>query len=384
MTTARLAEGDDLAAAFPETFGRLELRVDVLEIEGVVAFPGRSVDVQARRVVVTGTGPAVLDVSGMAVAQTYDPDGADAAPDGTPAKPNGQPGAPGDAGDSAGDVTIVAGEVIGHLEVRANGADGGNGQRGGNGAQPPRPDGVDAVWKNSKKPELGSSYGGKRLQWGAWWVAWGAGEAGHPAVKGGDAGAGGSGGAGGDGGRIVIRASNGIDGIDASAAGGAGGRTPVDATPGPPSDPGHGGRNRIYYTAVGQKKQDNWVGTTWGEFPYYKKKHNLANNNKNSTVTAAPGVVPPPPEPAVSGTGPEPVVSTVSATQLRDELDQPLLELVLTRADRSGEDDPDQTLQRYRWVFDLTEGAASDELQALHGRARAGLQCPWPRVGATV
>lgn len=387
LTKLRLSEDDDLDAAFPPTFGRLELVVDVLELDGLISFLGRSLDIRARQVVVTGDGPAVIDVSGRAAEPSFAADGSDAARGGTAGAPHGQPGAAGGHGNDAADVTIVAGEIVGQLAIRADGSDGGNGQRGGNGARPTRPDGVDASWVDRNKPEKGSRFGGGKLQGGLWWVAVAHGQPGHPARAGGNAGAPGPGGDGGNGGQIVVSIAGSTSMVGAAADGGRGGLTAIDAKPGPPSAPGRGGRNRLYYqqyTIIGTRtsdRGDNWVGTGTGHFPYYKRKYKLANNNKNSTTKAGPGSVPARPPDAVAGPGQTPDLSTRDPGQLADDVGVESLELVLARAHQARLDDPDLALQRYHWVLDLTADATSGPRQILlRDEAQASISCRWPRT----
>ena len=383
LTRLRLSEDDDLDTVFPPAFGRFELAVDVLELDGLISFPGRSLDIRARQVVVTGDAPAVIDVSGLAAEPSYAPDGSDAATSGTASSLNGESGAAGGPGNDAGDVTIVAGEIVGQLVVRADGSDGGNGQRGGNGARPTRPDGEDAAWIDRNKPEKGSRFGGGKLQGGLWWVAVAHGQPGPPAETGGSAGAAGPGGAGGDGGQVVVALAGSIADVGASATGGAAGLTAADAQPGPPSAPGRGGRNRLYYqqyAAFNAARGNDWVGSTYGEFPYYKRKYKLANANRNSTTKAGPGSVPARPPDAVAGQDRTPDISTREPGQLADDLGIEPLELALARAHQTGLDDPDLALQRYQWVLDLTAGATSGPRRVLNDRAVASISCPWPRA----
>lgn len=386
LTKLRLSEDDDLDAVFPPAFGRLELVVDVLELDGLVLLLGRSLDIRARQVVVTGDGPAIIDVSGPAAEPSFAPDGSDAAPNGTAASPHGRPGAAGGQGNDAGDVTIVAGEIVGQLAIRAEGSDGGNGQRGGNGVRPTRPDGANASWVDRNKREKGSRFGGGKLQGPFWWVAVAYGQPGHRARPGGNAGASGAGGDGGDGGRIVVSIAGSTSMVGAAANGGSAGLTAVDAQPGAPSAPGRGGRNRLYYqqyTIIGAKtseRGDNWVGTSTGQFPYYKRRYKLANANRNSTTKAGPGSVPARPADARAGTGQTPDVSTLASSQLADEFGVDPLELALARAHQVEVDDPETALQRYQWVLDLTARATSGPRKVLHDRAEASVSCPWPRT----
>lgn len=372
LSHLRISESDDLPALFPADFRSIVLHCEVVEIVGTISWPERDVTIQARQVVALGD-TAVLDVSGAPAAPSFGPE--DAAGSGTPAAPDGQPGAAGGDGSRGGDVTIVVHEVIGDLQIRSNGSDGGNGQRGGDGVQPARPDGVDAAWKDSRKPEQGSLYGGRKLQGGTWWVAWAAGQAGHPARRGGNAGAGGRPGAGGDAGRIQVRTSVGADNVSAICRGGLAGGAPPVAAAGVASEPGRGGKNRLYYqeySIFGAKMAghgDNWVGAKSGHVPYYKKKYQLADNNKDSTQRAEDGTVPSAPEPGANGRSQTPQVETAPPAEMAAEVSVELLALTMSRAQRDVSIDPDLTRRRCSWLLDLTEGTTNDGLRALRQTA---------------
>ncbi|MGB5759553.1 MAG: hypothetical protein WBM50_21745 [Acidimicrobiales bacterium] len=172
-----------------------------------------------------------------------------------------------------------------------------------------------------------------------------------------------------------MRTSVGADNVSAICRGGLAGGAPPVAAAGVASEPGRGGKNRLYYqeySIFGAKMAghgDNWVGAKSGHVPYYKKKYQLADNNKDSTQRAEDGTVPSAPEPGANGRSQTPQVETAPPAEMAAEVSVELLALTMSRAQRDVSIDPDLTRRRCSWLLDLTEGTTNDGLRALRQTA---------------
>lgn len=193
----------------------LVVRAYRVELTGVLALPGRRVDISARTVVSRG---ATIDTSGADGRPHAAP-----APSGGSTAAGGGAGAVGHGGGDGGAVRIVCEEIEGTLVVRSNGGSGGRGQRGGDGA----PGGAGGQGRDAELRNTG--YGPDR---------------GGTGGAGGAAGPGGRGGDGGNAGVVEIRTLRPGPSVRVAAIAGPAGPAEENGAPGGGGPGGIGGRNR--------------------------------------------------------------------------------------------------------------------------------------------
>lgn len=379
VTEFRLSENDDLAALFPPQYQRLVVYADSVTIEGLVRFPGQSIEIYARHVAAESSSKnaPTLDVSGALPKRDYVIDQHFTDLDGTQDSRDGKPGDGGDVGGSAGSVSITAFHIEGDLTILADGHKGGNSQRGGNGCQPKQVNGSDSRFTvyDDDWPVKGP-WGGEELSyiWRVHYVAWASGQPGGKAENGGNAGPPGQPGDGGRGGDVMIRfiadnsqiptISN--KGSDPGLAGKAG-------TPGEAGLVGIGGRNQLYiWTAgdlggsgvdqgfVGEAKPHSDVDRT-------AEKHEIPNRADSGAGGATRGGGAGPLPEAQPGKPGDQSKEQVAFTDVHQYFDLDYLKLIQARARRDFDERRfEQAIRRYRWLAGLTKD--NPDLHEIYGK----------------
>jgi peptidoglycan hydrolase CwlO-like protein len=202
----------------------LSVFADTIELEGLLALPGRLVFLHARRII-CGPG-ATIDVSGPNAT-----DYMEHASDGTSKGDYGRDGSKGKRGGHAGGIAIFAGELSGQIKLLANGGRGGRGQSGGNGIKGGTPDAAEDGVDDGRNYKFPGSPGAQGL-------------------VGGHAGKGGDGGDGGTFGPISLNCAVKMDAslVTGSSTGGGPGVPGANGKPGDGGDGGLGGRGRSCVT----------------------------------------------------------------------------------------------------------------------------------------